>query len=80
MKYKKLDIDFAIPEILKSSINAFLDDLNEHNGNLADCYEQDIRNTLNGCDMCLEPEQIALLRDYYVKGGIYRSKLSCQYS
>ena len=44
--YKPLDIDFDIPEILADSIRRFLDDLNNHNGDLADCYEQDIRNTL----------------------------------
>lgn len=71
MKYKKLDIDFEIPELLEEGINGVLKDLNERNGYMADCYEQDIRNTLNGCDLCLDEEQIELLRDYYCRGGIY---------
>ena len=27
----------------------------------------------NGCDLCLDPEQIDLLRHYYCRGGIYDS-------
>lgn len=73
MKYKKLNIDFEIPELLEDSINDFIVNLNEHNGDLKDCYEADIRNTLNGCDLCLTAEQISLLREYYCRGGIYKS-------
>ena len=71
--YKKLKINFEIPEILEDSINGFVKNLNEQDGNLADCYEQDIRNTLNGCDECLTEDQINILRNYYVKGGIYKN-------
>lgn len=69
--YRALDIDFEIPQILEDGIHDFLKNLNENDGTLADCYEQDIRNTLNGCDDCLTKEQDKLLRDYYVRGGIY---------
>ena len=69
--YRALDIDFDIPQILEDGIHDFLENLNTHNGDLADCYEQDIRSTLNCCDDCLTKEQDKLLRDYYVKGGIY---------
>lgn len=71
--YKKLKIDFEIPYLLAHSIDEFLVDLNEHGGRLADCYEQDIRSTLNGCDLCMTPAQVQLLREYYCKGGIYDS-------
>lgn len=71
--YKKLKIDFDIPEILEDSIDDFVKNLNEQNGSLADCYEQDIRSTLNGCDECLTEDQINILRNYYVKGGIYKN-------
>lgn len=70
-KYKKLPIKFKIPAPLEEDINEFVDALN--NGTtLADCYEQNIRSDLNGYDLILTEEQDALLRDYYVKGGIYR--------
>ena len=71
MYYTKLEINFEIPELLQDSINDFIVNLNEHNGNLADCYVADIRNTLNGCEECLTPEQIDMLRQYYCRGGIY---------
>ena len=64
-------LDFDIPEILQDDIDAFIKDLNERNGQLADCYEQEIRSVLNGCDECLTKEQIEMLRWYYCKGGIY---------
>ena len=73
MHYKKLEIDFPIPELLETGIEEFLIDLNEKGGKMADCYEQDIRSTLNGCDLCMTEEQIALLRQYYCKGGIYEN-------
>lgn len=73
MHYKKLEIDFPIPELLETGIEEFLIDLNEKGGKMADCYEQDIRSTLNGCDLCMTEEQIDLLRQYYCKGGIYEN-------
>lgn len=71
--YKKLKIDFEIPLILEESFDDFVKNLNEQNGSLADCYEQDIRNTLNCYDDAFTEEQLQLLRDYYVKGGIYKN-------
>lgn len=72
-KYKTLEIGFEIPELLQEDIDNFLRNLNEKGGTLADCYVEEIRNVLNGCDETLEEGQIALLRDYYVKGGIYEA-------
>ena len=70
-RYKRLEIDFEIPEILERTINEFLIDLNEKRGRLADCYEVEIRSLLNCCDLCLTKDQIELLREYYYRGGIY---------
>ncbi len=72
--YKELKINFEIPEILDRNIKEFVDDLNNNNGNMADCYTEEIRSLLNGCDTCLTYEQIRMLRDYYYGGGIYGSK------
>lgn len=69
--YKKLGIDFEIPELLERTINEFVIDLNENRGRLADCYEEEIRSLLNCYDLCLTEDQIQLLRDYYQWGGIY---------
>ena len=69
--YKPLEIDFEIPEILQRDIDEFLEELNERSGSMADCYEQEIRNILNGCDFTLTEEQIELLRNYYCRGGIF---------
>lgn len=71
--YRPLEINFQIPQILADYINEFLLDLNTKNGHLADCYEQEIRNILNGCELDLTDEQILLLRNYYCRGGIYES-------
>lgn len=69
--FKPLTLNYNIPEILQDNINLFIKDLNERNGQLADCYEEEIRSILNGCDEDLDEEQIGLLRWYYCKGGIY---------
>ena len=72
--YRKLDIEFDIPELLKEEIDSFLEYLNTGGRlGLADCYEEDIRSTLNGCDLCLTDEQVQMLRDYYCRGGIYKN-------
>lgn len=54
-RYHALDTGFKIPEILKRDINEFLKNLNEEGGDLADCYEEEIRNVLNEC---LESESL----------------------
>ncbi len=71
--YTPLNIDFEIPEILQNSRDEYINNLNHQNGNLEDCYRAEIRNILNGCDLCLNTHQINLLRDYYQKGGIYNA-------
>ncbi len=74
--YKPLPLDFEIPEILENTINDFIDNLNNKNGNLEDCYRTEIRSILNGCDLCLSENQIDMLRNYYQKGGIYNANNS----
>ena len=74
--YKALEIDFPIPDVLQEDIDAFLDDLNNKGGRFADCYESEIRSILNSCKDSfseLTPEQDEVLRNYYVRGGIYDS-------
>ena len=72
-RYKALETDFEIPELLQEDIDNFIQNLNEKGGTLADCYVEEIRSVLNGCDETLEEGQIALLREYYVRGGIYEA-------
>lgn len=60
-----------MPDDLNEQIDEFLYNLNNEGGNLADCYEQEIRTTLNCCEDDLAEEQILLLRNYYCRGGIY---------
>jgi len=69
-RYVALPVDFEIPNMLEEDIQEFVNALNAGT-TLADCYEQTIRTDLNCCDEDLTPEQDAILRDYYVRGGIY---------
>lgn len=71
LKYKALEIQVSVPELLTDTIDEFLFELNERDGMLADCYEQEIRNLLNCYDECIPEDIRATLRDYYVRGGIY---------
>lgn len=71
--YKALTIDFWIPEILSEDIEGFLKDLNERQGILADCWQEEIRNILNCYEEDFSEEQVEILRNYYCKGGIYES-------
>lgn len=73
MKYKKLDIDFEIPEEVEQDINDLIAYANKYGPLTADCYQSDLNNLLNGCDTCMSEEQILLLRNYYVRGGIWKS-------
>lgn len=70
-KYSELKVDFNIPEFLQDDIQEFVTYLNENpNGTLADCYESEIRSDINWCNQ-LTKEQEEILRNYYVKGGIF---------
>lgn len=73
-KYKKLDIDFEIPEEIEQDINDLVDYVNKYGSVTADCYRADLNNLLNGCDTCMTDEQILLLRNYYVRGKMWKTK------
>ena len=70
--YKKLDINFDIPEELEYTIDTYLQDLNGPYDTADDCYQAEIQVILNWCarDHILEEWQIRMLRDYYEHGGI----------
>ena len=67
--YKKLDIDFDIPEELEYYINKYIDDLNNHGG-MDDCYRTEIDFCLKDWSNGLTDSQVQLLREYYVWEGI----------
>lgn len=73
MKYKALELDVKVPELLTDTIDEFLFEINERDGMLADCYEQEIRNLLNCYDECIPADTWKELRRYYVHGGIYNN-------
>ena len=70
--YKKLNIDFEIPEELSDTIDKFLDYLNRGEYTMDDCFQEEIRVILNWCkrENILTEDQIELLRNYYQRGGI----------
>lgn len=72
-KYKKLDVDFEIPEYAAFEIDNLMECVNEYGGSCDDCIREDIRNALKYSDVDgeLTTEQKELLMDYYVWGGIY---------
>lgn len=71
--YKKLDIDFKLPEMLEDAIDRFLYHINHEDGNCEDCYRDEINFFLKECmdTHSITSEQIELLREYYVWRGIY---------
>lgn len=72
--YKKLDIDFDIPEELNDSIEQLLRFLNTSpHPERDDCERTEVLMDLNWCfrEKLLTDEQIDLLKKYYVKGGIH---------
>lgn len=71
--YKKLDIDFEIPEDLERGIDNFMECINYKNKELEDCYRTEIQCSLKWCcrEKLLTEKQIQLLREYYQFGEIY---------
>lgn len=73
-RYQELKLNFRIPDFLEDDIHAFIQYLNENpTGTLSDCYEAEIRSDINWCDG-LTKEQAELLRNYYVRGGIFNGQ------
>lgn len=73
-KIKKLKLDFEIPEFLEESIDNFV---KAHNSNdsLVDCYQSELYNDINNCMHGeISDEKLDMLRDYYIRGGMYEEK------
>ncbi len=69
--YKKLEIDFEIPEELDEKINEFVNYINTDEKHLSeDCYRTEIACILKWCND-LSSDKIEQIKDYYVWGGIY---------
>ena len=71
MEYKPLKTNFEIPPLIENDIEKFLAYLNDGGFMSEDCYRTEI-----DCDLKLfynemKPEHIQMLRDYYVRGGMY---------
>lgn len=77
-KYKKLDIDYELPDDLENAINDYVHFLNTGEGlaDTPDYYTMEIMLSLNWCyrDRILNEDQIRELRDYYQHGGILGGK------
>lgn len=69
--YKKLEVDFAIPEFVQISIDRVIKGI-ETNDGLTDCYIDDLACNIKSCigDDYTAEQGYTLLR-YYCKGGIF---------
>ena len=74
LKYKKLKIDCQIPDFLEYDIDEYLAYLNSgKEPGLGDVYQSTIRSDINECEgYTLESVFAEMLREYYVRGGIFR--------
>ncbi len=70
-KYEKLPIDFRISEELQCFIDRFVDYLNNSDGESEDYYRYEIEFWLKDLKPKLTDDQYYMLKQYYVKGGIY---------
>lgn len=75
--YKKLEIDFELPELLEDAIDKFVEYINTTNGSCEDCYRDEIDFFIKDCMMThsLTDDQIKIIREYYVWKGIYKREL-----
>lgn len=73
-KYKKLIIDFAVPDFLEEEIDKFIEYINDESksGTLEDCYRTELHLAIR--DSGISEENKNILEDYYVKKGIYQGK------
>ena len=69
--YKKIEIDYIISEELNKFINEFVEYLNNSDGESEDYYRYEIDFWLKDYKDRLTDEQYNILREYYVRGGIY---------
>ena len=75
-RYKRLKINFDIPEELEEAIVNFLHHVNFEYGYAEDYHRAEILNCLNEARKRnkINDERYKLLYDYYVMGGIYKEK------
>ena len=74
--YTPLPISFEIPEELEDDINRYVDYLNTGETLTEDCYQMEVKTSINWCfrEKILTDDQIQLLRDYYLYGGIHEGE------
>ncbi len=69
---KKKTFDFEIPELIDHSIDLLINGIN-NNDLMADCYADDLYNNINNClHLDINDDQADELRNYYLRGGMYR--------
>ena len=75
-KVKKRDFSFPIPDLVDHSIDLLIEGINS-NDLMADCYADDLYNNINNClHLDFTDEQANELRDYYLRGGMYKDDLT----
>ena len=73
--YRKLELDFPIPKELSDAINEMVDFVNfQRDCSAEDAYRTEIDCILRYYRKRFLPEQMALLKDYYVHRGIYKER------
>ncbi len=69
---KKKSFDFEVPELIDHSIDLLINGIN-NDDLMADCYMADLYNNINNClHLDITDEQADELRDYYLRGGMYK--------
>jgi|GEM_PF-1660294 len=72
MKYRKLVVDFEVPECIEADIEQMLNYLNNGgNPNFIDIYIDNMKSDINSFEEDLEYEDAWMLRNYYCLGGIF---------
>lgn len=70
MMYKRLEIDFELPETIEDDIEEMLEYMN-NGGQFPDVYMDNLRSDLNCYKIDFEDYQVEMLKDYYCRGGIF---------
>lgn len=71
-KYKQLEVDFPIPEMIQADIEELVNGAN-NGDSLLDCYQENLRSDINSFAEDLTCEQQEILKDYYCRGGMKRN-------
>ena len=75
-RFVELKMDCSLPEELQYEIERYVTYLNEDESGeylSEDCYQTCVLMEINACirERTLDPEDIAALKRYYVRGGIH---------